>query len=347
MLEHPSLGYTPGTVSTAGDEPFYSYSRYLAETFGGKTYKVVVASGLTCPTRDGEISSGGCAFCDVRGSGSYFGKQGRGDSVREQLRKRLPAVRARFNSEKFLAYFQSYTNTYAGAPELRELYDAALAEPGISGICVGTRPDCLADDVIALLEETARRSYVSLELGVQSFEDPTLEWLARGHDGACSINALARLRDRAPSVHTCAHLIFGSPTDSPRAARDAARLLNDSGVRGAKLHQLMVLENTELARRYRERAFPTLSLERYADVVAEFLEHLSPGIYIERLCATASHPDECLTPEWSRDRWRTHNDLRAALAARGARQGSKLATAVQSLAAVSPESAPSPASSSI
>ena len=191
-----------------GSELYYSYNRYLQETFGGKTYKVVVASGLTCPTRDGTLGKKGCAFCDVRGSSSYFGKQGRGLEVSEQLRKRIPGIRERFNAEHFLAYFQSYTNTYSDVEYLREIYEAALAEPGIDGLCVGTRPDCLPDPVIDLLEEIAKRKYVSLELGVQSFEDPTLEWLDRGHSGQCSIDALKKLRSngaarshlRAPDV---------------------------------------------------------------------------------------------------------------------------------------------------
>jgi radical SAM protein (TIGR01212 family) len=305
-------------------ESHYPYSRYLREVFGGTTYKVVVSSGLTCPTRDGTLARRGCAFCDLRGSSSFFGKQGRGKSVAEQIRKRIPEVRERFSAERFLAYFQSYTNTYSDLGYLREIYEAALSEPGVSGICIGTRPDCLPDAVLDLLEELARSHHVSLELGVQSFEDPTLLWLDRGHDGQCSIDALRRLRKRAPHVHTCAHLIFGSPTDSPTAGRDAARTLNQLGVRGAKLHQLMVLEHTILAERWRSEPFPTLSIEQYARVVADFLDHLDPGIYIERLCATASHSDECLAPSWSRGRWAPHNQIRDLLASYGAYQGRRL-----------------------
>jgi radical SAM protein (TIGR01212 family) len=305
-------------------ETHYPYSRYLREVFGGKTYKIVVASGLTCPTRDGKLASAGCAFCDLRGSSSFFGKKGRGRPVREQIEARLPEIRARFSAEKFLAYFQSYTNTYTGADELRELYESALAVPEIAGLCIGTRPDCLEDDVLSLLEELGQRTYVSLELGVQSFEDASLEWLARGHDGACSVRALERLAQRCPSVHVCAHLMFGQPTDSRHCARDAARLLSLLGVRGAKLHQLMILEGTELARRYRAEPFPTLSLEEYGERVIEFIEYLSPSIYLERLCANATHKDECLAPQWSRERWRPHNVLREMLETRGCRQGSKL-----------------------
>jgi uncharacterized protein len=305
-------------------ELYYSYNRYLQETFGGKTYKVVVASGLTCPTRDGTLGKKGCAFCDVRGSSSYFGKQGRGTEISEQIRKRIPGIRERFNAEHFLAYFQSYTNTYSDVGYLREIYEAALSEPGIDGLCVGTRPDCLPDAVIELLEEIAKRKYVSLELGVQSFEDPSLEWLDRGHSGQCSIDALKKVREMAPHVHTCAHLMFGQPTDSPTMARDAALLLNDLGVKGVKLHQLMVLKNTELANRYAEQPFPTLSLEQYGELVYEFLSHLKPEIYVERMCATATHFDECIAPEWSRSRWEPHNKIRESLITRNLVQGFKL-----------------------
>lgn len=289
---------------------YYSYNKYLKEIFGCKTYKVVVASGMTCPTRDGRLAGNGCAFCDLRGSSSFFGKKGRGDGVAEQINRRLPEIKARFGASCFLAYFQSYTNTYGDVTELRALFEEALAQPGISGLCIGTRPDCLPDNVLELLEELASKTYVSLELGVQSFEDSTLNWLARGHDRMTSINALERLRKSAPHVHTCVHLIFGSPTDSPNAAQEAALLINDSGAKGAKLHQLMVLENTELAKRWRETQFSAVSIEEYADIVMQFLKYLSPKIYIERLCATASHSAECLAPEWSRGRWKPHNTLR-------------------------------------
>jgi radical SAM protein (TIGR01212 family) len=302
----------------------YPYSRYLQETFGGKTYKVVVASGLTCPTRDGTLAKRGCAFCDLRGSSSYFGKKGRGEDVRDQIRRRLPGIRERFGASHFLAYFQSYTNTYSDIDYLRGIYTSALEEPEIRGLCIGTRPDCLPDAVLDLLEEIAQKSYVSLELGIQSFENETLEWLERGHDGQSSIDALERLRKRAPHVQTCAHFMFGSPTDSKEAPKKAALILNDLGVRGAKLHQLMVLEHTILAERWKENPFPTLSIEEYSAQVLEFLEHLDPSIYLERLCATATHKDECLAPDWSRDRWEPHNKIRDWLEAHGCRQGRRL-----------------------
>lgn len=300
---------------------YYHYSRYLRETFGEKTYKVVVNSGLTCPTRDGTITRGGCTFCDVRGSSSYHGKIGRGGEILSQIDRRLPGTRERFGARKFIAYFQSYTNTYSDAGYLREIYEEALSHPGISGLAIGTRPDCLPDSVIDLIEELAQKHYVSLELGVQSFEDATLEWFIRGHDGECSRQMLAKLRERAPHVQTCAHLIFGAPTDSPTVARDAALELNRLGVRGVKLHQMMVLEHTKLAEMYRSAPFPILTVDEYAERVIAFLEHLDPAIYVERLQAKATHAKELIAPEWSKTHWEPYNRILEIMRDRGSHQG--------------------------
>jgi radical SAM protein (TIGR01212 family) len=318
-------------VSPAEDHTlYYHYSRYLRETFGGKTYKVVVNSGLTCPTRDGTITKGGCTFCDVRGSSSFFGKQGRGGEITAQIDSRLPGTRARFGSQKHIAYFQSYTNTYSDADYLREIYTEALSHPDISGLAIGTRPDCLPDSVIELLEELAGKHYVSLELGVQSFENPTLEWFIRGHDGESSRVALRKMRERAPHVHTCAHFIFGAPTDSPTAPRDAALEINHSGVRGVKLHQMMVLEHTKLAEMYRTEPFPILTVDEYAERAIEFLEHLDPAIYVERLQAKASHSKELIAPAWSVTHWQPYNRILAMMQERGSYQGKALGHAQSS-----------------
>ncbi len=289
----------------------YSYSEHLQKTFGGKTYKVVVASGLTCPTRDGFISKRGCAFCDVRGSSSFHGKQGRGASVQTQIESRIPAIKKRFNAAHFLAYFQSYTNTYGDLDYLEEIYRAALDVKEVSGLCIGTRPDCLPDNVLDLLETLSKIKPIVLELGVQSLHNPTLEWLKRGHDAQCSIDALDRILERAPSIDTSVHLMFGSPTEPPGIAGETARLLSaHPKVNGVKLHQLMVLTNTELAEWYTASPFKTVSLEEYGDIVEEFLKNLRPDIYVERLYATATHPEECLAPKWSTERWRVHNYFR-------------------------------------
>jgi len=310
-------------VNWADTEPFLSYSEVQRRRHGGRTYKVVVSSQLTCPTRDGTISRGGCNFCDVRGSSSFHGKRGRGADVTTQIDSRLGPLRERFGVSCFVAYFQSYTNTYAEIPYLEEIYSAVLGHPEISGLAIGTRPDCLPDPVLALLESLTQSSGkpVTLELGVQSFVDASLEFLERGHDAACSVDAIQRTSRLAPLVEISAHLMFGMPTDPERVGRDAALCLNALPVHGAKLHQLMVLENTGLAEIYRTQPFETLTLERYATIAADFLDHLRPDLFIERLYASATHPEECLAPLWSRERWGTHNAIRKRLGELGCVQG--------------------------
>jgi len=287
-----------------------TYKDHLRERFGEKTYKIVVSSGLTCPTRDGTLAKRGCAFCDVRGSSSFFGKIGRGKKIQDQLAARIPGIAMRFGAKKFIAYFQSYTNTYSDTEYLREIYSAALSHPQIEGLAVGTRPDCLPDEVLLLLQELSQKHYVCLELGVQSFENATLDWFKRGHTSEQALEAFARAQRLAPNVELSVHLIFGNPTDPIETPIRAAEILNRAPIHGVKLHQLMVLKGTELAEWYMEKPFPLPSLEEYAEIVGQFLNHLRPDIYVERLCATATHPDECLAPEWSRGRWEPHNEIR-------------------------------------
>lgn len=309
---------------TMNVDSYFSYDKYLKNFFGMKTYKVVVSSGLTCPTRDGSISLHGCHFCDLRGSSSYFGKIGRGKGIDTQIKDRLPEIRKRFGARKFLAYFQSYTNTYSDVQRLREMFTQAISVVGIDGLCIGTRPDCLSDSILALLEEIACQTYVSLELGVQSFENPTLAWLGRGHDVATTLNVMERLKILAPHVSVCVHLIFGAPTDNPQTPVHSAQILNKFRVHGVKLHQLMILKNTLLADLFHQSTFLPIEFEDYANDVVEFLENLSPHIYIERLYATATHSEECIAPLWSKQRWRTHNRMREFLTAAGCQQGKNL-----------------------
>jgi len=242
-------------------------------------------------------------------------------SIREQILERMPHIRKRFGATKFLAYFQSYTNTYAPPDKLRAIYEEALQTPGIEGLCIGTRPDALPVDVLKLLEDLARTTYLSLELGVQSFENATLQFLERGHDQACAIQALHNLQRIAPHVHRSVHLIFGAPTDSDQAPESAAHTLNSCGVESVKLHQLMILKGTRLAQLYLKKPFPVLSIEEYADRAGRFLEQLNPNILVERLFATATDPEQCLAPEWSGHRWKPHNELRRLFQERGTVQG--------------------------
>ncbi len=290
---------------------YTSYSSHVKRKLGGKAYKVVVSTGFTCPTRDGTLMKNGCAFCDVRGSSSFHAKKGRGDEVKKQIDSRFEAIKKRFNAEKLIAYFQSYTNTYTDdLGELKELYLAAIEHPEIHALSIGTRPDCLSQPILELIESLTKIKPVILELGVQSLENRSLEWLARGHTAEQSLNAIQEIKTFAPNVELSVHLMFGMPTDLPTTPQRTAEILSRYPVDGVKLHQLMVLENTGLAERYKRQPFGLVTLDEYTDIIRRFITHLSPSIYIERLYATATHPEECIGPDWSTERWKTHNTLR-------------------------------------
>lgn len=292
------------------NELWCAYSDYLQKRFGQKVYKVTVSGGFTCPTRDGTKGTLGCAFCDERGSSSFFNAEMAGQSVREQIAQTLPKVRERFSAAKFLAYFQSYTNTYSSLSYLKEIYDSALNMPDVVGLSVGTRPDCIPDAVLDLLEYYTINGhrYVCLELGIQSFRDEALFFYHRGHTRAECIDGIQRSLQRK-NLQVNIHLMIGAPGDTVESTREAALMCNKLGVHGVKLHQLMVLKNTTLEKRYHRSPWPLLSLEEYNEHVCTFLEHLNPSIYIERTHALSSHPDELVGPAWSSGRFAPLNHL--------------------------------------
>lgn len=305
---------------------WYSYNDYLSARFGEKVYKVTVSAGFTCPTRDGTKGSFGCAFCDERGSASFSSSERAALAVRSQLEKAIPFVSRRFRARKYLAYFQSFTNTYGPLPYLREVYDGALGVPNVVGMAVGTRPDCVPTDVLALLNGYGRSRYVSLELGLQSFDDETLAFYERGHTVAESVDAVTRAL-RFPNLHLSVHLMFGAPGEVGRlreVAVDAARRCNALGVHGVKIHHLMVLKNTVLARRYAENPWPLVSMEEYNEAAEAFLDHLSPSIHVDRTHALASHFDELVGPAWSAERFGAINKLQQEMREHGSFQGKAL-----------------------
>ncbi len=169
------------STPTWKNEFWYGYSDYLKEIFGEKVYKVTLSAGFTCPTRDGTRGTEGCFFCDERGSASFFGTEKAAYAIREQLSANIPRIRERFGAKKFLAYFQSFTNTYGPIKYLQEVYDGAINFPDVVGMAIGTRPDCVPNEVLSLLNQYGRNRYVSLELGLQSFIDESLNFYGRGH----------------------------------------------------------------------------------------------------------------------------------------------------------------------
>lgn len=317
--------------------PYHTYSDSLIRRYGAKTYKLTLSGGQTCPTRDGTFGPkkgwGGCSFCDVHGSASYFANLRKELPVRMQLEAAASGVRKRFKAEKFVAYFQSYTTTHEEIAEFKARYDEAVAYPGVVRLAVGTRPDCLPEEVLDLLVTYLDRVDVQLELGVQSLNDQVLDWFDRGHDAATAIHALERALDVSRRVSgerildVSAHLIIGAPMETDADLIHSARELSRIGVHGVKIHHLHVLKKTKLERRFAKGEFPLLGMEEYFGKVAVFLRHLAPGIVIHRTHGLAPHPEELVGPDWSAQKIYPVDEFKKWMHARGWKQGDQYGAA--------------------
>ncbi|NTV49940.1 MAG: TIGR01212 family radical SAM protein [Geobacteraceae bacterium] len=270
-----------------------SYGSYLRRRFGVRISKVNVDAGFTCPNRDGSKGTGGCIYCN----NVSFSPKGTLSAVplEEQMAAGMAYHRIRLGSEKFIIYFQKYTNTYASVELLSELYHQALDHPDVIGISVGTRPDSLSDEALDLLTEIARTKYVCLELGLQSMDDAILDRINRGHTLDDFIGAVDRAAGR--NFDICAHLIHGFPGESSEEFLKTADLMAGLPVDSIKLHQLHAVEGTELAELYRRGKFTPLTLEAYVSTIADFLELLPPRITIQRLYGSAPLAIS-VAPQW-------------------------------------------------
>lgn len=297
---------------------YLSFGSYMKKKFGGTVYKVNVDAGFTCPNRDGTLGLDGCIYCnnDSFRPGSCTPSL----SVTDQVKNGILHVRKRYGAEKFLVYFQAYTNTYAPVDELERLYTEALCDPAVVGLAIGTRPDAVDAEKIALLERLASRWFVLVEYGLQSIHDKSLEFIRRGHDYAAFLRALEMTRDRG--IHLGAHLIAGFPTETRDEMLAMADAMSGLPLGFLKVHQLQIVRNTPLADMYGEHPFPVFGYEEYLDFIADFIERTSPKIVFQRLFATA--PDSILiAPEWGRNRHRILRDIEARLEERNVLQGRK------------------------
>ena len=297
---------------------YHPISAEYRRRFGCKVYKVGVSVAQTCPNRAGVNGMQVCTFCDPWGSAAY--EDAVGLPLSEQIRRNGERIRVRYKAEKFIVYFQSYTNTFQPLARLERQLHEALAMPGVVGVALGTRPDCLPPAMIDLLDDLARRTHVSVELGLQTLDDAQLDFLARGHDSACSLAALEALACR-PRLDVCAHLMFGLPGETDHQLRDTAATLSRLGIDGVKLHNLHVLRDTPLETLYREGRFSPVTLEEYARKARIFLEHLHPGVAVHRLAAVASRWDEVVAPDWAREKMRPAQAVLDELERHQSRQG--------------------------
>jgi len=288
------------TVMPAGftrQRRYYAFSRFLRERFGARVYRVTIDAGFTCPNVDGSVAVGGCVYCDNR-SFSPNRRLPR-TTVREQVRRGIEILQRRYQADKFLAYFQAATNTYAPAEKLKKLYDEALDHPQIVGLAIGTRPDCVPDDILDLIENYARDRYVCLELGLQTMHDRSLDWMNRGHHFDAFIDAVGRCQGRG--LDLCAHVILGLPGESREDMLATADALAGLPVHAVKIHNLHVVKDTPLEKMYERGEARMFERDEYVQIVCDFLEHLRPEMVIHRLSGDAP-PDYLVAPLWCLDK---------------------------------------------
>ncbi len=297
---------------------YTTFTEELRQQFGCRVQRVSLDAGFSCPNRDGSLAAGGCTFCGERGAAAV------GVPIDlplpQQLQTSKDYLMRKFKAEKFLAYFQAYSNTFASAYELRLLYETALAGKDIVGIIIGTRPDCLPDAVLDLLAELNQRTYLWLELGMQSMHDRTLKIINRGHNHACLVDAVARCRERG--LRVCLHLILGLPGEARDEMMLSVREVNRLGVDGVKLHHLHVLHGSRLEEDYRQGSLQLLERDEYVQLVCDAIELLNPRILIHRLMGDGR--SELVAPDWSRRKLEVLNRIDAELIKRDSRQGSRL-----------------------
>ncbi|MBW2368495.1 MAG: TIGR01212 family radical SAM protein [Deltaproteobacteria bacterium] len=295
---------------------YYDLNTYLRSRFGCRVQKISIDAGFTCPNRDGTLSNLGCIYCNARGSGT--GAFAKGHSITDQLLQGKTALSKRYKAKKFIAYFQSFSNTYAPIDELKALYDEAMAVADVVGLSIGTRPDCVDDSVLDLLAEYARSRLIWIEYGLQSAHDETLARINRGHDFACLKRAVAASRSR--NINVCVHVILGLPNETRRRMLDTARMVADLGIQGIKLHLLYVVKGTALETLYESGAYHCLDQDTYVELVCRFLEQLPKDVVVQRLTGDP-HPQELVAPLWSLRKSETLNMIRNRLKAENTWQG--------------------------
>lgn len=300
------------------DKRYNDLNTYLRSLFGCRVQKITVDAGLSCPNRDGRVSTGGCIFCNARGSGT--GAHTRELTITDQLLQGKKYLARRYKAKKFLAYFQSFSNTYAPIDKLQKLYDEALAVEDIVGLSIGTRPDCVDLPVLELLQDYAGHHLIWIEYGLQSASDKTLELINRGHDVQCFKDAVRATLNRG--IKICAHVILGLPGETRSDILQTARTISDLGIDGVKLHLLYVVKGTPLEALYRQGDYRCLEQQAYIDLVCDFLERIPPEMVIQRLTGDP-HPEELVAPQWSREKTETIRKINETLERRDSWQGSK------------------------
>lgn len=295
---------------------YYAYNFHLRQKYGHRVQRVSIDAGFTCPNVDGTITTGGCNFCDNRSFSPS--RRVRRQNILDQIDDGISRLKRRYACDHFTAYFQPATNTYAPVERLRPVYEAALSHPKIVGMAIGTRSDCVPDDVLDLLEEVAQQTYLSVEYGMQTMHDRTLDWMNRGHHHDSFLDAVERSKGRGFEI--CAHVIFGFPGESHEEMLATIRELCRVGVDAVKLHNLYAVKRTPLADLVSSGEVELISRDDYIRVLVDALEILPPSTIVERISGDAP-PDYFVGPTWCLDKPAVRNALDEELERRDSWQG--------------------------
>ncbi len=281
-------------------KPYRDLNTYFRTRFGCRVHKVTVDAGLSCPNRDGTLSTGGCIYCNAKGSGT--GAHWHGVPITQQIERSKDRIARRFKTNRIMPYFQAFTNTYAPVERLKAMYDEALAVKNVVGLAIGTRPDCVDTAVLDLLENYTRNHLIWIEYGLQSAHDHTLSMINRGHDFACFERAVSATRNR--NINICAHVILGLPGESRQDMLETADAIAATDIDGVKLHLLYVVRGTPMETLYRDGRYRCLEQREYAELVCSFIERLPETMIIQRLTGDP-HPKELVAPAWALEKKET------------------------------------------
>jgi len=295
---------------------YNDFGSWMKKHFPFKVQKISIDAGFSCPNRDGTIARGGCTYCDNRTfNPSYCHKR---DSVTEQLEAGKRFFSTKYPEMKYLAYFQAYTNTYSPTSKLRAMYEEALAVKDVVGLVIGTRPDCVSNDLLDYLQELNKETFILVEYGIESANNKTLEYINRGHTFECSIDALERTHSRG--IATGGHIILGLPGEDKNESIRQAKLISALPMDILKIHQMQIIKGTLLARQYNETPFHLYSVDEYIELIAEYIQHLRQDLVLERF-VSQSPAEFLIGPKWGLKNYEFINKLVNYLKQNGIYQG--------------------------
>ncbi|EGO7908007.1 TIGR01212 family radical SAM protein [Enterococcus faecalis] len=303
------------------DDPnkrYHTWNYALRQQFGEKIFKVPIDGGFDCPNRDGTVAKGGCTFCSISGSGDMIVAPS--DPLPLQFQKEIQLMHQKWPTvDQYIVYFQNFTNTHASVDVIRHRFEQVVNEKGVVGLSIGTRPDCLPDEVVNYLAELNERFYLWVELGLQTTFEETSAAINRAHDYQTYLDGVAKLRKHG--IRVCTHLINGLPGETPAMMREnVRRTIQDSDIQGIKLHLLHLMTNTKMMRDYNEGRLQLMSKEAYVSVICDQLEMIPPEIVIHRLTGDAPF-ETIIGPMWSLKKWEVLNAIDAEMKRRNSYQG--------------------------